>query len=81
MIEAVKAGKDIYVEKPLTNTLWEGRQMIKARQPSGRMVAVDLNRRGNPVCRMLIKDITTGKIGKITVGKSARINNMFEKQE
>lgn len=77
MIEAVKAGKDVYVEKPLTNTLWEGRQMIKAWQASDRVVAVGLNRRGNPVYQKLAKDIPTGKIGKITVGRSARINNMF----
>ncbi len=77
MIEAVKAGKDVYVEKPLTNTLWEGRQMIKAWQASNRVVAVGLNRRGNPVYQKLAKDIPTGKIGKITVGRSARINNMF----
>ena len=71
MTDAVKAGKDVYVEKPLTNTLWEGRQMIKVWQASDRVVAVGLNRRGNPVYQKLAKDIQAGKIGKNAAWKGA----------
>jgi predicted dehydrogenase len=35
------------------------------------MVAVGLNRRGNTLYQKLAKDIHTGKIGKITVGRAA----------
>lgn len=77
MIQAVKAGKDVYVEKPLTITIKEGRAMVNAQQETKRVVAVGLNRRGNPVYQKLAKEIPAGKIGKVTVARAFRINNMF----
>jgi predicted dehydrogenase len=77
MISAVKAGKDVYVEKPLTATIQEGRAMVNAQGESRRVVAVGLNRRGNPVYQKLAKEIPAGRIGKVTVGKAFRINNMY----
>jgi len=77
MVEAVKAGKDVYVEKPLTITLHEGRVMVDAQKNTGRVAAVGLNRRGSTVYQRLIREIHAGKIGKITVGQAFRINNMF----
>ena len=76
MIHSVEAGKDVYVEKPLTNTLVEGRRMVQAMEKSGRIVAVGLNRRGNVVFQKLAKELPLGKIGKISVGRAARISNM-----
>ena len=76
-IDAIKAGKDIYVEKPLTATIREGRLMVNAQAASKQVVAVGLNRRGNPVYQKLARDIPAGKIGKVTVARAARINNMF----
>lgn len=76
-IEAIKAGKDVYVEKPLTNTLVEGRKMVQAQKASNRVVAVGLNRRGNIVFQQLAKDLQAGKIGKISVGSAARVSNMY----
>ena len=76
MIHAVEAGKDVYVEKPLTNTLVEGRKMVQAMEKSGRIVAVGLNRRGNVVFQKLARELPQGKIGKISVGRAARISNM-----
>lgn len=76
-IEAIRAGKDVYVEKPLTNTLVEGRMMVNAWKASDRVVAVGLNRRGNSVYQRLYKVISSGRIGKITVASAARISNMY----
>lgn len=75
MIEAVKAGKDVYVEKPLTQTIKEGRAMVNVQKETNRVVAVGLNRRGNEVYQKLSKEIS--KIGKISVARAARINNMY----
>jgi predicted dehydrogenase len=77
MISAVNAGKDVYVEKPLTATIREGRAMVNAQAASKRVVAVGLNRRGNAFYQKLAKEIPAGRIGKVTVGKAFRINNMY----
>lgn len=77
MISAVKAGKDVYVEKPLTITIKEGRAMVNARNETNRVVAVGLNRRGNTVYRKLAEELHAGKIGTISVGMAYRIDNMF----
>jgi len=76
-IHAFNAGKDVYVEKPLTITIAEGRKMVESQQKSGQVCAVGLNRRGNPVYQKLYPLIKGGKIGKITVGRAAYISNMF----
>ncbi|MZQ48541.1 MAG: Gfo/Idh/MocA family oxidoreductase [Bacteroidales bacterium] len=76
VIDAIDAGKDIYVEKPLTATIVEGRKMVEAQARTGRVVAVGLNRRGNVVFQKLAKEIPAGKIGKVSVGRAARISNM-----
>jgi predicted dehydrogenase len=76
MIESVKAGKDVYVEKPLTMTIKEGRAMVNAQKETNRVVAVGLNRRGNEVYQKLAKEISAGKIGKVSVARAARISNM-----
>ena len=76
-IHAIQAGKDVYVEKPLTITIREGRMMVDAQAQSKQVVAVGLNRRGSPVYQKLAKEIPAGKIGKVTVARACHINNMF----
>lgn len=75
-IDAVRAGKDVYCEKPLTATIVEGRAMVNAQKETNRVVAVGLNRRGNVVYQKLAKDIPNGKIGQVSVARAARISNM-----
>lgn len=77
MIEAVKAGKDVYVEKPLTQTIHEGRTMVNVWKASDRVVAVGLNRRGNEVYQKLAKEIPLGKIGQVTVARASHVSNLF----
>jgi predicted dehydrogenase len=48
-IWACAAGKDVYVEKPLSYTLWEGRQLINAARKFGRIVQVGTQQRSDPV--------------------------------
>ena len=47
-IDAIKAGKDVYIEKPLSKTIHEGRAMVNAGKNSNRIVTVGLNRRSAP---------------------------------
>jgi predicted dehydrogenase len=76
MIDAIKAGKDVYVEKPLTQTIVEGRTMVNEWKASDRVVAVGLNRRGNKVYQKLAREIPEGKIGRVTTAWAARISNL-----
>jgi len=76
-IDAIKAGKDVYCEKPLTATVAEGRAMVNAQKSSSQIVAVGLNRRGNDAYRELKKAIDTGKYGTFRTGRAARVSNIF----
>jgi len=75
-ILAMQAGKDVYVEKPLTITLVEGRKMVEAQRASGRVVQVGLNRRGSPVYQQLLPLVRDGLIGQVTMARAYRIDNM-----
>ena len=46
---ACEAGKDVYVEKPLSNQLWEGRQLVNAARKHGRIVQVGTQQRSDPM--------------------------------
>ena len=76
-IDAINAGKDLYVEKPMTATIYEGRSMVNALAGSKQIASVGLNRRGNTLYQKLAREMHSGKLGKITVGRAAHINNMF----
>lgn len=56
-IHSMQAGKDVYVEKPLTQTIYEGRRMVEDQAKTKRVFAVGLNRRGSVVYQKLVKEI------------------------
>ena len=74
-IDACQAGKDIYVEKPLSLTVVEGRKMVEAAARTGRVVQVGLQRRSSPVLREAIEFVRSGGIGQVTVAKSYHLRN------
>ena len=76
-IDAFKAGKDVFVEKPLTKSIKEGRAMIQAWKGSGRVASVCLNRRGSATFQKLAKEIPQGKIGKVTYAGGSHVSNMY----
>lgn len=76
-IDAIHAGKDVYVEKPLSKTIEEGRKMVTAGKNSKQIVTVGLNRRGAPTFQKLAKEIPAGKIGKVTFATACHVSNMF----
>ncbi|QDU63201.1 Inositol 2-dehydrogenase [Planctomycetes bacterium Pan216] len=75
-IEAADAGKDIYVEKPLSSTIVEGRKMVDAVNKKKRVGQVGLHRRSIPSFHQLAKEIQDGRVGKVTVTRAYRISNM-----
>lgn len=76
-IWACKAGKDVYVEKPLSITVVEGRKMVEAARKYNRVVQVGTHRRSSKLYAQLHELIKSGKIGKVTVSRAYRLSNMF----
>jgi len=75
-VDACEAGLDVYVEKPLSITVKEGRRMVEAARRKKRIVQVGLHRRSSPLYADLAKLIGGGKIGKVTVARCYRLSNM-----
>jgi len=65
MIAAVRAGAHVYVEKPISHTVREGRAMVQAARQSGRVVQVGTHRRVSPHNVSGREFIRSGKLGKI----------------
>jgi predicted dehydrogenase len=66
MIEAVKAGADVYVEKPISVDVVEGQAMLAAARRHGRVVQVGTQRRSTPHLIEARDDIIrAGKLGRI----------------
>jgi predicted dehydrogenase len=76
-IAALEAGKDVYVEKPLTVTIPEGRKMVRAERRYGRITQVGLHRRSSDLYRHIHTLLRQGKIGKVSVARAYRASNMF----
>ena len=72
VIEAVLAGKDIYVQKPLTMTLVEGRAVSDIVRKNKRMFQIGSQQRSNPGFRMACEAVRNGRIGKVHTVKVAR---------
>ncbi|MDR3197053.1 MAG: Gfo/Idh/MocA family oxidoreductase, partial [Planctomycetaceae bacterium] len=76
-VEACKAGKDVYCEKPLCVTVFEGRKMVEAARKYRRVVQVGIHRRSSPLYRELARRGADQLVGYVTVGRSFRPSNMF----
>jgi len=75
-IDACNAGKDVYVEKPLSITVREGRAMVEAARRNRRVVQVGTHRRSSALYGQLAELVSAGKIGKVTVSRAYRLSNM-----
>ncbi len=62
---ACQAGKDVYVEKPASHSLWEGRQMVAAARKHKRIVQVGTQSRSSDVSQQAVEFIQSGQLGKI----------------
>jgi predicted dehydrogenase len=66
-IEAVKAGRDVYVEKPFAETMDDAIAALKAVKASDRIVQVGSQRRSGPNYKAAADFIQQGKFGPITM--------------
>ncbi len=65
MVDAVSAGKDVYVEKPMANTIGECNIMVKAANRYNRIVQVGQQQRSGKVFLDSMDLIKSGKIGTL----------------
>jgi predicted dehydrogenase len=65
-IAALMAGKDIYVEKPLSHNIWEGRQAVEASKKYSKNIAlIGTQNRSSEQIMHAIEYVRSGKLGKI----------------
>ncbi|MSU23684.1 MAG: Gfo/Idh/MocA family oxidoreductase [Opitutus sp.] len=65
-IWALQAGKDVYIEKPLSHNIWEGRQVVEAvKKYSNRIAVAGTQNRSSRDIAEAINYLRAGKLGKI----------------
>ncbi|MDX2181005.1 MAG: Gfo/Idh/MocA family oxidoreductase [Bryobacteraceae bacterium] len=69
-ILACDAGKDVYVEKPASHNLREGRLMVDAARRNKRVVQLGTQSRSRPSTKRAIELIHGGAIGKVLMAKA-----------
>jgi len=68
-IWACQAGKDVYVEKPVSHNVWEGRQLVNAAKKTGRVVQAGTQIRSGDGLREAVAWVQAGNLGKITASR------------
>jgi predicted dehydrogenase len=66
-IQACQAAKHIFVEKPLSHTVVEGRQMVKASKRSGVIAMMGTQQRAGPHYQQAVELIRSGRLGKVAL--------------
>lgn len=70
-VDALNAGKDVYIEKPLTLRIDEGPAIIRASRENNRICQVGMQRRSSALWHDVKQQIVdTGKLGKVTLVKT-----------
>ena len=66
---AVQAGKDVYVEKPVSHNIWEGRQLVTAAAKFNRVVQCGTQIRSGAGLQEAVAWVRAGHLGKITASR------------
>jgi len=67
LIEAVRAGRDAYVEKPFAETMEDNRAALKAVRETGKIVQVGSQRRSGMNYKAAADFVQSGKFGPVTM--------------
>jgi len=77
MIMACQAGKDVYVEKPISLTVEEGRRMVDAARRYNRVVQVGTQQRSGLLFQKAVDIVRSGKLGKISFVRTWNFGNDY----
>lgn len=75
VLDALAAGKDVYVEKPLCQTPEQGVELVRAAQASKNIVQVGMQRRSYDLYLEGRKVVAAGTLGKVRMVRSWWLNN------
>ncbi|WP_423129010.1 Gfo/Idh/MocA family protein [Gaoshiqia sp. Z1-71] len=64
-IAACKAGKDVYLEKPMTFTIYEGQQLKRVVRETNRILGIGSQQRSDPNFRHAVDMVQSGRLGAI----------------
>lgn len=64
-VYACQAGKHVYVEKPVSHSIWEGRKMVEVARKYNRIVQAGTQHRSCPAVKEAARDIQSGRWGKV----------------
>lgn len=64
-VEACEAGKDVYVEKPISHNVREGRLMVEAARRNRRIVQVGIQQRSGAHFQRAVRAVQEGRIGRV----------------
>jgi predicted dehydrogenase len=78
-IYACQSGKDVYVEKPLSVCVAEGRKMVEAVHRYNRVAQVGTMRRSTPLFQEVAELIRKGGIGQVTLVRAFHVQNEWPK--
>src|SRR3954469_6284179 len=74
-VDGCHAGKDVYVEKPLSLTVYEGRRMVETAERTKRIVQVGLQRRSNKGVQEAAEFVRSGGLGPVEVARGFHLQN------
>jgi predicted dehydrogenase len=77
MVEACKAGKDVYVEKPIFVAVEEGKKMVEAARKYKRVAQVGLWQRSNLHFQKAVELVRGGVLGKVSFVRTWNYENLF----
>lgn len=85
-VYALRAGKDVYCEKPLTLTIDEGKLLVRTVQETGRILQVGTQQRSDGRFRQAAELVRNGRLGKlqnvtVSLPRSTQTGGPFAAQE
>ena len=73
-IMACQAGKDVYVEKPISHNIIEGERMIAAARKYQRIVQTGIHQRSGSHFQSAVEFVRSGKLGRVNLAKAWTIH-------
>ncbi len=76
LVDAIRAGKDAYCEKPMSHSIEEGADMVKEVRKTDRVVQIGMQRRSSPAILECQKILEAGTLGEINLVRAEWYWNM-----